>query len=45
MSLSVFFLPMARVGATVTMRLMMRSSAVMMQTEGLRIFPVGNTVC
>ena len=33
MSLSVFFLPMARVGATVTMRLMMRSSAVMMQTD------------
>lgn len=33
MSLSVFFLPMARVGAAVTMRLMMRSSAVMMQTD------------
>lgn len=33
MSLSVFFLPMARVGAAVTMRLMMRSSVVMMQTD------------
>lgn len=33
MSLSVFFLPMARVGAAVTMRLMMRSSAGMMQTD------------
>lgn len=33
MSLSVFFLPMARVGAVVTMRLMMRSSAVVMQTD------------
>ena len=33
MSLSVFFLPMARVGAVVTMRLMTRSSAVMMQTD------------
>ena len=33
MSLSVFFLPMARVGAGVTMRLMMRSSVGMMQTD------------
>lgn len=33
MSLSVFFLPMARVGAAVTMRLMVRSSAGMMQTD------------
>ena len=33
MSLSVFFLPMARVGAAVTMRLMMRSSVGMMQTD------------
>lgn len=33
MSLSVFFLPMARVGAVVTMRLMMRSSVGMMQTD------------
>lgn len=33
MSLSVFFLPMARVGAAVTMRLMVRSSVVMMQTD------------
>lgn len=33
MSLSVFFLPMARVGGGVTMRLMMRSSAGMMQTD------------
>ena len=33
MSLSVFFLPMARVGAAVTMRLMTRSSAGMMQTD------------
>ena len=33
MSLSVFFLPMARVGAAVTMRLMARSSAVMVQTD------------
>lgn len=33
MSLSVFFLPMARVGVAVTMRLMMRSSVVMMQTD------------
>ena len=33
MSLSVFFLPMARVGAAVTMRLMVRCSAGMMQTD------------
>lgn len=33
MSLSVFFLPMARVGAAVTMRLMVRSGAGMMQTD------------
>ena len=33
MSLSVFFLPMARVGAAVTMRIMVRSSVVMMQTD------------
>ena len=33
MSLSVFFLPMARVGAAVTMRLMMRRSVGMMQTD------------
>ena len=33
MSLSVFFLPMARVGAVVTMRLMMRSSVGVMQTD------------
>ena len=33
MSLSVFFLPMARVGAAVTMRLMVRSSVGMMQTD------------
>lgn len=33
MSLSVFFLPMARVGAGVTMRLMVRCSAGMMQTD------------
>ena len=33
MSLSVFFLPMARVGAVVTMRLMMRSSVGMVQTD------------
>ena len=42
MSLSVFFLPMARVGAVVTMRLMMRSSAGMVQTDDthrIRSFP------
>lgn len=42
MSLSVFFLPMARVGGVVTMRLMMRSSAGMMQTDDthrIRSFP------
>ena len=42
MSLSVFFLPMARVGAAVTMRLMMRSSVGMMQTDDthrIRSFP------
>lgn len=33
MSLSVFFLPMARVGAAVTMRLMMRCRVVMVQTD------------
>lgn len=33
MSLSVFFLPMARVGVGVTVRLMMRSSVGMMQTD------------
>lgn len=33
MSLSVFFLPMARVGVGVTMRLMVRSSAGMTQTD------------
>lgn len=33
MSLSVFFLPMARVGAVDTMRLMTRSSAVVVQTD------------
>lgn len=33
MSLSVFFLPMARVGAAVTMRLMVRSGAGVMQTD------------
>lgn len=33
MSLSVFFLPMARVGAAVTMRLMVRCCAGMMQTD------------